>query len=152
MPLITRRSSTRALPRVSPEILFGGWPYAGSASLSASGLKQQDIVILHEASAARAFEARFEQIRAEATPLGKPGNLLARARRSSITDGETAPPAGCLIKGNVSRKGVRIYHVPGGRTYNRVRINGERGERWFCTEEQAVTAGWRKAGGGKSSL
>ncbi len=48
-------------------------------------------------------------------------------------------PAGCLIKDNVSRKGDRIYHVPGDR-------NGERSERWFCTEEQAIDAGWRQAG------
>ncbi len=127
---------------------------SGSANLSASGLKQQDndIVILREASAARAFEARFEQIWAEAKALPKPANLLARARRSSVADGDTAAPAGCLIKGNVSRKGDRIYHVPGDRTYNRVRMNAKRGERWFCTEEQAIAAGWRKAGGGKPSL
>ncbi len=119
---------------------------SGSANLSASGLKQQenDILILREPSAARVFEARFEQIWAEAKALPKPGNLLARARRSS--DRETAAPAGCLIKGNVSRKGDRIYHVPGDRTYSRVRMNEERGERWFCTEEQAIAAGWRKSG------
>ncbi len=110
------------------------------------------MVILREASAARAFEARFEQIWAESKALPKPGNLFARARRSSVADGETAAPAGCLIKGNVSRQGDRIYHVPGDRTYNRVRMNGERGERWFCTEEQAIAAGWRKAGSGKPSL
>ncbi len=106
---------------------------SGSANLSASGLKQQDndIVILRGASAARAFGARFEQIWAEAKALPKPANLLARARRSSVADGETAAPAGCLIKGKVSRKGDRIDHVPGDRTYKRVRTNEEHGERWF---------------------
>ncbi len=50
----------------APEILSvdGRMLRSGSANLSASGLKQQDndIVILREPSAARAFEALFEQI------------------------------------------------------------------------------------------
>ena len=49
----------------------------------------------------------------------------------------------CLVKGNVSSKGERIYHVPGGQYYERTKINAARGERWFCTEAEARTAGWR---------
>ena len=49
----------------------------------------------------------------------------------------------CLIKGNVSSKGERIYHVPGGQDYERTRISTAKGERWFCTEAEARAAGWR---------
>ncbi len=50
----------------------------------------------------------------------------------------------CPIKGNINRKGVKIYHTPwGSRDYKRTRINVQKGERWFCSESEAVDAGWR---------
>lgn len=51
----------------------------------------------------------------------------------------------CRIKGNISREGARIYHVPGGRYYESTRISPSRGERWFCTEDEARVAGWRRS-------
>jgi endonuclease YncB( thermonuclease family) len=61
----------------------------------------------------------------------------------------TATPAtaagGCRIKGNISAKGERIYHVPGGRFYDQTQINERDGERWFCSEQDATVAGWRKS-------
>jgi hypothetical protein len=53
--------------------------------------------------------------------------------------------AACVIKGNISSSGERIYHVPGQRYYDKTQIDESRGERWFCTEQEAVGAGWRKA-------
>src|SRR6516162_884175 len=53
--------------------------------------------------------------------------------------------AGCVIKGNISSSGERIYHVPGQRYYDKTVISWSKGERWFCTEQEAVAAGWRKA-------
>jgi endonuclease YncB( thermonuclease family) len=53
--------------------------------------------------------------------------------------------AGCVIKGNISSSGERIYHVPGGQYYDRTKINTAKGERWFCTEEEALAAGWRRS-------
>lgn len=53
-------------------------------------------------------------------------------------------PSDCLIKGNISiNTGERIYHVPGGQYYGRTKISLAKGERWFCTEEEALAAGWR---------
>ncbi len=49
----------------------------------------------------------------------------------------------CLIKGNINRERVRIYHVPGSRSYDATRIDTSKGERWFCSEAEAVAAGWR---------
>jgi hypothetical protein len=56
------------------------------------------------------------------------------------------PPDGCLIKGNVSANGNRIYHMPGSRSYDETRIDTRTGERWFCNEAEARAAGWRRAG------
>ena len=60
---------------------------------------------------------------------------------------EFGPPlVGCSVKGNISRNaGERIYHVPGQQYYSATRINWLRGDRWFCSEEAARSAGWRKA-------
>ncbi len=54
-----------------------------------------------------------------------------------------AIPDGCNIKGNINRKGDHIYHVPGRSSYGATRINESKGERWFCSEEEAIAAGWR---------
>jgi endonuclease YncB( thermonuclease family) len=53
--------------------------------------------------------------------------------------------ADCLIKGNISSSGGRIYHMPGQRYYDKTQIDASKGERWFCTEQEALAAGWRKA-------
>lgn len=65
-----------------------------------------------------------------------------RARRWQAA-GETAPD-GCAIKGNISQSsGDRIYHTPWSPHYQRTRITESKGERWFCTEGEALAAGWR---------
>ena len=70
----------------------------------------------------------------------------SRWRRGERLDAAAASgPGDCRIKGNISRKGTRIYHVPGGAFYARTRIDTSKGERWFCTEAQARAAGWRRA-------
>ena len=49
----------------------------------------------------------------------------------------------CSIKGNISSRGERIYHVPGGAYYGRTKISPAKGERFFCSEAEAEAAGWR---------
>lgn len=53
----------------------------------------------------------------------------------------------CLnIKGNISLyTGERIYHLPWQKYYNNTVISPEYGERYFCTEEEAINAGWRRS-------
>lgn len=53
-----------------------------------------------------------------------------------------SPPGSCAIKGNISSSG-RIYHVPGSPHYDATKIDESKGERWFCTEDEARAAGWR---------
>ena len=65
-----------------------------------------------------------------------------RARRWQTAEPEA--PSGCAIKGNVTTNG-RIYHLPWSPWYDKVKMDGERGKRWFCTEAEALAAGWRPA-------
>ncbi len=52
----------------------------------------------------------------------------------------------CNIKGNISEKGYGMtYLVPGCDNYNRVKIDTKKGEQYFCTEKEALEAGFRKA-------
>ena len=55
---------------------------------------------------------------------------------------EQTAPEGCPIKGNISKNG-HIYHPPWSPWYSRTKINEAKGERWFCSEAEAVAAGWR---------
>ncbi len=55
------------------------------------------------------------------------------------------PTAACTIKGNINSEGEKIYHVIGCQSYNKTIINEDAGERWFCSEAEALAAGWRKA-------
>lgn len=57
---------------------------------------------------------------------------------------ETSAPKGCAIKGNVSSRG-RIFHMPWDPWYDRVKMNPGKGKRWFCSEQEAIEAGWRPA-------
>lgn len=59
---------------------------------------------------------------------------------------EQVAPEGCAIKGNVTRNG-HIYHMPWSPWYARVQVDAARGERWFCSESEAIAAGWRAAQG-----
>lgn len=47
----------------------------------------------------------------------------------------------CRIKGNINRRGNKIYHMPGSPSYEETNP-----EQWFCTEQQARDAGFRSSG------
>lgn len=59
----------------------------------------------------------------------------------------TAPPAdvpNCAIKG-IAAQG-RAYYVPGAAGYAVATVQPERGDHWFCTEPDARSAGFHRAG------
>jgi hypothetical protein len=72
-----------------------------------------------------------------------------RAGRATLPDAGEAEAAaaarGCAVKGNVAASGARLYHLPGARSYAATRIEPARGEAWFCTEAEALAAGFRPA-------
>lgn len=67
----------------------------------------------------------------------------ARHRTTRIR-GRIPPDPACSIKGNISANG-RIFHLPGQANYARTGIRPDKGERWFCSIQQARSAGWRAA-------
>ncbi|MBL4918240.1 thermonuclease family protein [Szabonella alba] len=68
-------------------------------------------------------------------------------RQAQQSAGNTRPQAQdrCAIKGNISAKGERIYHLPGQRYYDKTRIDRRKGEAMFCSEAEARAAGFRRA-------
>ena len=77
----------------------------------------------------------------------KGGTLPAPPGMTDVTSecdysGTTEP----VIKGNVnSQTGDLIFHVPGGFYYSTTAIEEDNGDRWFCTEHEAMAAGWKKS-------
>ncbi|RUV44628.1 MULTISPECIES: thermonuclease family protein [unclassified Mesorhizobium] len=98
-----------------------------------------------------------QQAKAQSAKLGLwVGNFQApwdwRAQHSDDLEAASTPTfavgsgsPGCNIKGNISAEGERIYHVPGQKYYSVTIINQAKGERWFCSEAEAVAAGWRRS-------
>jgi len=70
----------------------------------------------------------------EPTRLARSSAQSASRPRRYERDGQ------CLIKGNHSRRGDWIYHLPGMPYYDATRA-----EAFFCTEAQAQAAGYRRA-------
>lgn len=57
-----------------------------------------------------------------------------------------ATSVSCTVKGNISvNSGRRLYHIPGMEDYEITTINESQGERWFCSESEAIANGWEKA-------
>ena len=60
------------------------------------------------------------------------------------TSTHTPVPEDCRIKGNINMEtGERVYHTPDSPWYGRTEIDTDAGERWFCSEREAMDAGWR---------
>jgi len=53
----------------------------------------------------------------------------------------------CNIKGNIdpSNSAVRIYQLPGCVQYKTTSVDLDRGENWYCTEKEAMAAGYVKS-------
>jgi len=115
-----------------------------SAELARAGL----------ALAYRQYSSDYVDEEAEAKAAGRgvwAGEFTAPwdFRRSEPSTGRALPtpdptaPGNCRIKGNINRDGERIYHVPGSASYEATVLDVTRGERWFCSEQEARSAGWR---------
>jgi endonuclease YncB( thermonuclease family) len=103
------------------------------------------------------YSARYVEAEAEARALnagiwqGKStpawvwrAERWSKAAAEPPVEGGADTPKDCVIKGNITRSG-QIYHMPWSPWYHRTRVEPQRGERWFCTEAEAMAAGWRPA-------
>jgi endonuclease YncB( thermonuclease family) len=81
-----------------------------------------------------------ESVDACIAALGKRATAGATSPAAPMSD--ESPWDDCDIKGNIGDAG-KIYHLPGTSSYQRTKIDESKGERWFCTEEEAKSFGWR---------
>jgi len=95
------------------------------------------------------YQDEFRQAEAEARENNR--GLWAACQSGQLA---ASPPAnsanesgasGCSIKGNISSSKEKIYHMPAQRYYDKTQIDESKGEQWFCTEEDAISAGFRKS-------
>ena len=66
-------------------------------------------------------------------------------RHADVAASPASGQGGCLLKGNISARGERIFHSPGQEHYAATVISPSKGERWFCSAAEARAAGWRPA-------
>jgi endonuclease YncB( thermonuclease family) len=85
-------------------------------------------------------EARQQRLGLWQTSFEPPWTFRAKRWQVAVQQA----PDGCPIKGNISRDDEYIYHTPwGSQWYDRTKISINKGERWFCSEREALDAGWR---------
>lgn len=116
----------RASPRASSNPVVPGKTYADAAAAGA-------------AAAAAAPAPGPTPRPAPLVPAGPPSSPPRQQQQ------QQPPPSGCAIKGNINSKGERIYHTPQSGAYDRTIVEPEKGERWFCTPQEAEAAGFRAA-------
>lgn len=94
------------------------------------------------AAAAQQSGVGLWDLQPTAVQTAQPTPTLA-AGSGSCPQGCTEQSVGCSIKGNINAKGQKIYHSPGTTSYEKTKIDPDKGERWFCTPEEAKANGWR---------
>jgi len=121
-----------------------GRPYVGDLDICAEMVRMGAVWVYREYLRDRlllALESDAKANRRGVWGLSEAQNMPPWEWRRS--GGQNATSNGCQIKGNINSKGDRIYHVPGSRSYGATRINKSKGERWFCSQDEAEAAGWR---------
>ena len=92
------------------------------------------------------FKNAQKQAETNKAGLWSPNACNEDATKSASTNAiETSNANSCTIKGNISSSKEKIFHMIGCGSYNKTVIDESRGEKWFCSEKEAIDAGWRKA-------
>ena len=123
-------SCSRGKLDINAELVRGGHVFAASGLFASySGLERD----------ARAAKAGIW--------AGGEAERPAEFRAKVWDDAKRRAPDGCPIKGLVTGR-ERVYVLPWAPDYERGRIQKARGERWFCSEQEARAAGWKPAARG----
>ncbi len=97
----------------------------------------------------------------DSIPAYKRAEIQAKNAKLGIWRGQFVPPeewrrgkrlAGpadgpsdvCDVKGIVTAAGNRVYYVPTDANYEAVAVAPDRGERMFCSDDEAELAGWKR--------
>ncbi len=106
-------------------------------------LAESGMMARYRSSQAKAQQAKVGLWSGSSTP-----ERPAEWRQRVWNEARAKAPQGCPIKGKVAgRRGdtVKTYHLPWSPTYVRLRVVSARGERWFCSEDEAKAAGFARA-------
>ena len=68
--------------------------------------------------------------------------LPATWRQGERLPGETTDSTFCVVKGVITEDDQKIFYVPSDEIYNEVTINPDKGEKMFCSDDEAILAGW----------
>ncbi len=119
------RSASRSASRPSHQALSMNRQKRQRRQASGSGIETVIVIVI--VSAIALFKTQF-------SPSQVPPPIAA------ITQPD------CTVKGNISiNSGNKLYHLPGMEDYGTTVIDPGKGEKWFCTEAEAIANGWRKA-------
>ena len=111
-------------PPPTPELLIAPKP---TEDIS---IEEEHEKIWKEIYATAQAEADIKTATAEVSGIHVPQNI-------------NKPTATCIkIKGNINSRGERIYHCPSWRDYDKITMKS--GDKWFCTESEAKSAGFRE--------
>ena len=112
---------------------------------------EQGLADIRDLSQDRRYRSILINSRNEAVALNKgmweacQQELVEEMERFETDD--PPPNPDCVIKGNISEHGYgKTYFPPGCANYKRVKVDLEKGDMYFCTEEEAEQAGFKKAG------
>ena len=120
-----------------------GWAYAKAY---APDTKYQSRLVAAQGRGATAKVGMWEIAAAPAPAAAAPAAIVeSPVVQPTVAPAPSQAAGACDIKGNISSKGEKIYHVRGMRNYDDTIITEGKGERWFCSEQEAVAAGWRRA-------
>lgn len=93
--------------------------------------------------------AKYIYVRSPYSQVLKDAMESAKSNKLGIwseTCRRISPINNCVIKGN-TREGIKVYHLPDCDNYDQVIVDQSYGDSWFCTEKEAIAAGFRKATG-----
>ena len=83
-------------------------------------------------------KARQEKTGIWQEPLLRPAEFKSRQWETA----RKKAPDGCPIKGRALSRG-KFYLLPWSKRYHAYSVRKKRGDRWFCSEREALQAGWK---------
>jgi len=111
---------------------------------------EQGFADIYESSQDKRYRGILMHGRNEAVTMGKGMWSECEEELKETTErfetNNFPPDLTCVIKGNVSKSGYgKVYFLPGCADYQRVKIDFTKGDMYFCTEEEAEAAGFKKS-------
>jgi endonuclease YncB( thermonuclease family) len=65
-------------------------------------------------------------------------------RQGARLPGETTDTIFCVVKGAIKEDDQRIFYIPSDEQYEEIKIDTDKGERMFCSDDEAILAGWSR--------